>query len=209
MPYGEANVWWPVAEAVRAAVGLAPDVPHEVARDAVSAAVAAVVGGAGGAAVGAVAGAVAEVAQDSVAGVTLDDEQVERSELERVRAGPAAPAGHRGSAGAHRSATGPSRSPTGPCSCSSKPSPHQRPVVVILSDLHWADTSVLAMWTPRRPAGSCAVRSRRHGPSGAERPVDRTGGTSQPAGGEPGSTRPRRHRGAARPVGRGRSAHAR
>jgi hypothetical protein len=33
VPYGEANVWWPVAEALRGGCGITPDDPLDVARE--------------------------------------------------------------------------------------------------------------------------------------------------------------------------------
>ncbi|MFQ5556302.1 MAG: adenylate/guanylate cyclase domain-containing protein [Acidimicrobiales bacterium] len=40
LPYGEANVWWPVAEALRGAIGIDVDTPEQAGRAAITAAVA-------------------------------------------------------------------------------------------------------------------------------------------------------------------------
>jgi class 3 adenylate cyclase/tetratricopeptide (TPR) repeat protein len=115
VPYGEANVWWPVAEAVRDAVGLAADAPPEVARLVVAGAVEATVGSESG------GDELAQVTEGLLFLLGYDgplgqlDPQRARDEARRavlsfIEA-----------------------------SCA------VRPVVVILSDLHWADPVVLDM----------------------------------------------------------------
>ena len=115
VPYGEANVWWPVAEALRQACGVAPEDGATTARDLCSEAVA----------------------------VALD-EPVDAPEVRRVVNGLMHLMGYESPLGeidaqrareeAHRSVL-----------AFIEGSARRRPVVVVLSDLHWADDVVLEM----------------------------------------------------------------
>jgi class 3 adenylate cyclase/tetratricopeptide (TPR) repeat protein len=115
VPYGEANVWWPVAEALRQACGVSADAPLREASERCTEAVASVLG---------MEPAAAEVAR-VVHGMLhlmgyegpLDDIEPQRAREEAVRAVLAFLEG----------------------------SARSRPVVVVLSDLHWADDAVLGV----------------------------------------------------------------
>jgi class 3 adenylate cyclase/tetratricopeptide (TPR) repeat protein len=123
VPYGEANVWWPVAEAFRDAVGLASDAPDEVAQTVV-------------------AKAVALTMRDAAAAngtVPLDEE-----ELERIGAGLLHLLGYE----TPLAALDPQRAREEANRASlvyAEASATTRPFVSILSDLHWADDVVLDM----------------------------------------------------------------
>ncbi|MEJ5253947.1 MAG: adenylate/guanylate cyclase domain-containing protein [Acidimicrobiales bacterium] len=115
VPYGEANVWWPVAEALRQACGVAADDPLAVASERCRAAVSSVTG------VSASDPDVVRVVNGLLLlmgyEVPLREIDVQRAREEAVRAvvdfiGAAA---------------------------------RQHPVVLVLSDLHWADDVVLEL----------------------------------------------------------------
>ena len=75
----------------------------------------------------------------------------------------------------------------------------QQPVVVVLSDLHWADDAVLALGDAlAERAGGPALRAARDGPVGAARAVAAADRALQPRRAPPRPARPRRGRGAAR-----------
>jgi class 3 adenylate cyclase/tetratricopeptide (TPR) repeat protein len=115
VPYGEANVWWPVAEALRQACGVAPEDGAATAR---------------------------ELCNDAVA-LALDS-ATDTPEVRRVVNGLMHLMGYDGPLGeidaqrareeAHRSVL-----------AFIEGSARRRPVVVVLSDLHWADDVVLEM----------------------------------------------------------------
>src|SRR5262245_28756787 len=123
VPYGEANVWWPVAEAIRDAVGLATDAPIEVAQTVVSKAVA--------------------ITLRDAATVTGDTTPT-AEDIDRVTTGQLHLLGYdtplaglepqRAREEANRSLL-----------IYIEASATLRPLVVILSDLHWADDVVLEM----------------------------------------------------------------
>jgi class 3 adenylate cyclase/predicted ATPase len=115
VPYGEANVWWPVAEALRQACGITPDDGASAAR---------------------------ELCADAVAGAL--EQSTDADEVRRVVNGLLHLMGYetpieeidaqRAREEAHRSVL-----------AFIEGSARRRPVVVMLSDLHWADDVVLEM----------------------------------------------------------------
>jgi class 3 adenylate cyclase/predicted ATPase len=115
VPYGEANVWWPVAEALRQACAVTPEDAATEARDLCTAAVAAALGQAPDSAevVRVVNGLIHLMGYES----PLGDIDAQRAREE-----------------AHRSVL-----------AFIEGSARNRPVVVVLSDLHWADDVVLEM----------------------------------------------------------------
>ena len=114
VPYGEANVWWPVAEALRSGLGLAEGVDHDAARDAVR---------------GQVATAMRRRATDAEVQRTAEGLLTLLGYEPSEDADPATVREEAGRAlGAYAAA-----------------SSELRPLVLQLSDLHWADDAVLAL----------------------------------------------------------------
>ena len=173
VPYGEANVWWPVASAVQAACDVEPGDDQEVVTGKVRAAVAEALDGAG-------------------AG---------RRRGRPGRRGPAPPPRVRGvlrgidSTRARDEVTGSLLAFTAALA-------RRRPVVMVLSDLHWADEAVLdvvgGLLQCHDPA---AVRRARHRAPGADRALVATGGRAPLGRGPPRSPRAGR-RDAAAPLPR-------
>jgi class 3 adenylate cyclase/predicted ATPase len=123
VPYGEANVWWPVAEGIRDGVGLAADAPVEVARDVVHK-------------------AVVLTLRESAAVTGLPDAGAD--EVERITAGLLHLLGYDGALGSldpQRAREEANRAALAYAEAST----NVRPVVSIMSDLHWADDVVLEM----------------------------------------------------------------
>ena len=129
VPYGEANVWWPVAEALRQACELRSDDPLAEAERRTTEAVA----------------------------VALGLDAVGR----RGQAGghrPAVPHGLRGHAPRASSPSAPATRPPVPLLTFLEGSTRQRPVIIVLSDLHWADPLVLEL-VRRSSTASAGSRS--------------------------------------------------
>jgi class 3 adenylate cyclase/tetratricopeptide (TPR) repeat protein len=113
VPYGEANVWWPVASAVQAACGVEPGDGQEVVTGKVRAAVAEALDGADGG-----AGAVDRVVEGLLH--LLGYEVLRGIDATRAR-----------------------DEVTGSLLAFTAALARRRPVVMVLSDLHWADEAVL------------------------------------------------------------------
>lgn len=113
LPYGEANPWWPVAEALRQACGIDPDDPADISADKCRAAVAGVLGTEDE---GAEAGRVADglLYLMGYEG-KLHDVDPSRAREEVMRA----------------------------IQLSLAANARQRPLVIVLSEIHWADQLVL------------------------------------------------------------------
>ncbi len=113
LPYGEANPWWPIAEALRQACAIEPDDPSDVAAKKCRESVAAVLGTEGeGVEAGRVADGLLYLMGHEGA---LADLEPSRARDEAVRA-------------IHQSLAANARA---------------RPLVVVLSEIHWADKLVL------------------------------------------------------------------
>jgi class 3 adenylate cyclase/tetratricopeptide (TPR) repeat protein len=156
VPYGEANVWWPLAEAVRAGCNVEPGDDQEAVTEKVRAAVAAAMerparsgpSAAGATSAGDDASRPEEARQPDVAGeakraAAVVDPGAGDGEVDRVVEGLLHLLGYdvlRGidSARARDEATGALLTFAAAVS-------RQRPLVVVLSDLHWADGAVLSV----------------------------------------------------------------
>ena len=114
VPYGEANAWWPLAEALRQACAITPSDTAEVAGERCQAAVADAVG----------------LAVDS-------------AEVERVVDGLLHVIGQEDASRRRRSGTSRRRGPPRRDRSSSKRWPGNQPLVLAMSELHWADNGVL------------------------------------------------------------------
>ena len=113
LPYGEANPWWPVAEALRQACDIDPEDPADVAAEKCRVAIGALMGADG-------EGAEASRVADGLLYLmgyeeTLPDLEPSRARDEAVRA----------------------------IQLSLAANARQRPLVIVLSELHWADQLVL------------------------------------------------------------------
>jgi class 3 adenylate cyclase/tetratricopeptide (TPR) repeat protein len=115
VPYGEANVWWPVAEALRQACGVAPDDPLHLATEACRQAISVAIDQPASS---------AEVTRTANGLLYLMGYEVPLREIDAQRAREEAV--HSVLAFVEGSA-------------------RSRPVVVVLSDLHWADDVVLEL----------------------------------------------------------------
>ncbi len=113
LPYGEANPWWPVAEALRQACGIDPDDPADVATSKCREAIAAVMGATGEG---------TEAARVSEGLLYLMGYEASLNDLEPSRARDEAVRSIQHSLAANA---------------------RQNPLVIVLSEIHWADQLVL------------------------------------------------------------------
>ena len=128
---------------------------------------------------------------------------VDTPEVKRVANGLLFLMGYEVAAARDRSPAGPRGGDPGRCWPSSRRLTSTQPVVLVLSDLHWADDLVLELVaTPGRPARPPPVRAGGHRPPGRHRALDGAHGPPQHGAGQPRPARPGRHRRAARRAGR-------
>jgi class 3 adenylate cyclase/tetratricopeptide (TPR) repeat protein len=134
VPYGEANVWWPVADAVRAACGVAPGDDQDVVTEKLRATVAVAMEPAGPASPGEIT---TLPTADATALVDPDDDSVDR-----IVDGLLHLLGFEGvlrGIDAARARDEATRALLAFAAASAR----RRPLAVVLSDLHWADDVVL------------------------------------------------------------------
>ena len=116
VPYGEANVWWPVAEAVRHGFGIAQSEPVGTARDKTTGAVALVLG-----------------------------ESTSPDEIDRITNGILHLLGYEGPLAGIDASRAREEVNRSLLTLLDGWADQRQPVVVVLSDLHWADDVVLEM----------------------------------------------------------------